>query len=588
MKKRLAVVVALSLVFACAAAQAAGDVCDNCSGSYENGFCVSCGQYQPAKSSNKVFQISNAGNLFWFMKNVNGGWTNTRNAVLTANIVFNPGTFDAEGSYTPSGTESVREWQRGIGTKDNPYKGIFDGNGKNISGLYLSDPNNSFSALFGVLGEDGQVKNVHVRNSYFLSKSESGGIVGRNEGTVSSCSFDGFVEVIDGRYFAGGIVGRNYGKVEKCWNLGSVKGGAGATAIGGIVGQNEAAGEIENCYNAGVVTGSKETGGIAGTNASTAQVKNCHSAGNVGATGGSVGALVGKLDSGSSIQNSYYLKKGSTNHAIGYEVTGSTKERVAGYSDERFASGAIAYLLNGSKSTGDLVWYQTIGTDSYPVFNGATVYFQADGNPEYTNVLKYLLTVSNGSGGGSYAEGASVSIAANPAEEGMQFDKWTGTDGLAFTQGSANDASAVFTMPAKSLNIAAVYQPIERTYPIQCADAEHGRVEASAASAVAGDTITLTLSPDEGYALDTLTVIHLADQTPVSLTPADGSYTFTMPAGAVSVSATFVAKAGNAPSAAGGMDVPKTGDSTHLALYAVLMCASFGGMLLFGRRRARS
>ena len=66
----------------------------------------------------------------------------------------------------------------------------------------------------------------------------------------------------------------------------------------------------------------------------------------------------------------------------------------------------------------------------------------------------------------------------------------------------------------------------------------------------------------------------------------DGGYAFIMPAGEVKVSAAFAAQTGAVPHAAGGNDVSKTGDSAKLALCLVLMCASLGGVLLFGKSRA--
>ena len=44
---------------------------------------------------------------------------------------------------------------------------------------------------------------------------------------------------------------------------------------------------------------------------------------------------------------------------------------------EQLKSGEVAYLLNGSKSEGELAWYQKLGTDAYPVLTAAegnTVY----------------------------------------------------------------------------------------------------------------------------------------------------------------------------------------------------------------------
>ena len=74
-------------------------------------------------------------------------------------------------------------------------------------------------------------------------------------------------------------------------------------------------------------------------------------------------------------------------------------------------------------------------------------------------------------------------------------------------------------------------------YDITIADGiENGTVKTSVAKAAAGDEVTVTATPAEGYALDAITVKG-ADDSEITVT--DGK--FTMPAQAVTISATFVA-----------------------------------------------
>ena len=50
---------------------------------------------------------------------------------------------------------------------------------------------------------------------------------------------------------------------------------------------------------------------------------------------------------------------------------------IKAFTAEQLNSGEVAYLLNGSKSEGELAWYQKLGTDAYPVLvaeEGNTVY----------------------------------------------------------------------------------------------------------------------------------------------------------------------------------------------------------------------
>ena len=74
------------------------------------------------------------------------------------------------------------------------------------------------------------------------------------------------------------------------------------------------------------------------------------------------------------------------------------------------------------------------------------------------NIPTYALTVTNGTGGGSYEAGAQVSIAANAAPEGKQFDKWTSSNGGSFADASA--PNTIFTMPASDTSVTATYKDI--------------------------------------------------------------------------------------------------------------------------------
>jgi hypothetical protein len=69
----------------------------------------------------------------------------------------------------------------------------------------------------------------------------------------------------------------------------------------------------------------------------------------------------------------------------------------------------------------------------------------------------YTLTVNSGSGDGSYTSGTSVSISANGAPSGQQFDQWTGNvSGIA----NVNASNTTLTMPASNTTITATYEAI--------------------------------------------------------------------------------------------------------------------------------
>ena len=77
-------------------------------------------------------------------------------------------------------------------------------------------------------------------------------------------------------------------------------------------------------------------------------------------------------------------------------------------------------------------------------------------------------------------------------------------------------------------------------YDVAVSDGAHGSVTVSPKSASKGSTVTVTVTPDKGYALETLTAtdkngsaLDLTDQ-------GGGKYTFTMPSSPVTVAATFM------------------------------------------------
>ena len=77
------------------------------------------------------------------------------------------------------------------------------------------------------------------------------------------------------------------------------------------------------------------------------------------------------------------------------------------------------------------------------------------------------------------------------------------------------------------------------TYSVSVSTVDNGSVSASPSRASEGATVTITVTPDDGYELDTLTVTD-ADGNNIRLTDAgDGKYTFTMPDSRVTVTATF-------------------------------------------------
>lgn len=162
-------------------------------------------------------------------------------------------------------------WMPVCQSRDNPYTGTFDGNGKSISGLKINSTNESPVGFISRLGEGGTVKNLKVEGADMSSTNSDayiGAVAGKNNGTISDCHVNN--SAISGKCQAGGVAGSNWGKISYCHVSGdcSVKVESNQYS-GGIAGFNSTSGAITACYalcSLGV-TGFANVGGIFGSSA---------------------------------------------------------------------------------------------------------------------------------------------------------------------------------------------------------------------------------------------------------------------------------------------------------------------------------
>lgn len=157
----------------------------------------------------------------------------------------------------------------------------------------------------------------------------------------------------------------------------------------------------------------------------------------------------------------------------------------------------------------------------------------------------YTVTVNVSGNGTAIADkntaaaGETVTLTATP-DSGYHFTGWTSSDGVTFA--NASSESTTFTMPAGDVTVTAGFTRISSgstTYAITAPDAENGTVRVSPSRASRGTTVTITVTPDEGYELESLTVLDSRDNEITLTDKGDGKYTFTMPSGRVTVEASF-------------------------------------------------
>ena len=82
---------------------------------------------------------------------------------------------------------------------------------------------------------------------------------------------------------------------------------------------------------------------------------------------------------------------------------------------------------------------------------------------------------------------------------------------------------------------------------ITIGSAENGKVSSDRASAVAGTKVTITVTPDNGFALGEVSVVDASGKALDLVSLGNGKYSFTMPAGAVTVKASFAPVSGQSP-----------------------------------------
>lgn len=308
-------------------------------------------------AKDSVYEIGNASQLYWFAALVNGTLPNElknprANAVLTNDITVNSKVIDKNGELIGDGS-GLFEW-----TPINEFRGIFDGRGYDIKGLYYNNPDHNQIGLFAYTHSGSVIRNLGVTDSYFSGNQSVGPIAGQSSSTIYNCHSNS-TAVADIGGGAGGIIGyQANGRVYNCYSTGLV---TGYYHLGGIAGSTYRA-EIADCYNSGSVVGTtanyeSDAAGIVGyLNKSTLQ--NCY---NIGTIEGyhNVAQIAAYRYNNPTVANCYYLS--------------DTETEDGGRTAEQFASGEMTWILNGESYNG--AWKQTLGEDAYPVFEGDTVYY---------------------------------------------------------------------------------------------------------------------------------------------------------------------------------------------------------------------
>ena len=149
-----------------------------------------------------------------------------------------------------------------IGNDDQPFTGLFDGNGHVISDLWIQ---RSSSNTVGFIGNnEGNIQSLGLENASVQGSLYVGLLVGENRGGVDQCYVTGMVK---GHYHVGGLVGVNRNVIKNSYakaDIRPLKNGSGALA--GFVGFN--GGSLTQNYAEATFTGftNQKTAGLVAEN----------------------------------------------------------------------------------------------------------------------------------------------------------------------------------------------------------------------------------------------------------------------------------------------------------------------------------
>ncbi|HPS03138.1 MAG TPA: GLUG motif-containing protein, partial [Candidatus Sumerlaeota bacterium] len=389
-------------------------------------------------------------------------------------------------NWNDAGTDlSLREGFRPIGTRPISFyeteklsfRGIFDGNGKKITGLTINRPTMNDVGLFSCVGKGGVVKNLTLEGGMVTGHRYTGALIGTHyTGTVTHCATH---TIVKGQFGSiGGLIGyNNYGSIAHCSASGVVVGTATENSgLGGLVGYNSH-GSIANSFASVAITetgwDSSGLGGLVGSN-SYGTLTHCYAIGPVASVWKS-GGLVGS-DSNSTITACYWDKEvtgwsTSAGSAASFGKTTAEMKQKATFSGWDFAS----------------VWGIVEG-QSYPYLRSlksSPPLFQLD----VTSLN--LGSVALNPAGGVYTPGTVVTLTAKPGTE-HHFGKWIG----AVT--NSTSPSTTIVMDADK-SVMADFAINEYALAIE---SENGYVSKSPYAETYypyGTTVTLTASPETGY-----------------------------------------------------------------------------------------
>ena len=390
----------------------------------------------------------------------------------------------------------------------------------------------------------------------------------------------------------GGIVGvADNSTVQYCANTGDMTSWTPHT--GGIVGQLYQGSKIINCYSTGKLVplghGTTNFGGIAGTVGAGTEIRHCYFAGEMDLSQYTattpykrLGGIAGGVSSGTPVfENNYFLETENVPACFKYQDAGTEKaldfmktedffnEITAAGGNYRFNSNgtpllpapkyAVSFVVTPAELTNVVIkvngqavanpadleagtYAVEVSADNCEVFRSDITITADTATHMQTIAMTYLpanytkvdaaIAKANALNKDNYMDFSGVEAAVNAVVRGKNITEQSEVDAMAKVIEEAINA-----LVRKSSG----GDDSDPTYAIEVGkDIRNGTVTANRRYAERGDTVTITVKPDDGFKLDDLTVTDKNGKELKLTDKGNGKYTFTMPASKVEIKATFV------------------------------------------------
>ena len=397
----------------------------------------------------------------------------------------------------------------------------------------------------------------------------------------------------------GGIVGlAQNSTVQYCANTGDMTSWTPHT--GGIVGELYQASKIINCYSTGKMVplgnGTTDFGGIAGTVGAGTEIKHCYFAGEMDLSQYTattpykrLGGIAGGVSSDTpAFENNYFVETENVPACFKYQDAGTEKaldfmktedffnEITAAGGNYRFNSNgtpllpapkyAVSFVVTPAELTNVVIkvngqavanpadleagtYAVEVSADNCEVFRSDITITADTATHMQTIAMTYLpanytkvdaaIAKANALNKDNYMDFSGVEAAVNAVVRGKNITEQSEVDAMAKVIEEAINA-----LVRKSSG----GDDSDPTYAIEVGkDIRNGTVTANRRYAERGDTVTITVKPDDGFKLDDLTVTDKNGKELKLTDKGNGKYTFTMPASKVEIKATFVKEVETSP-----------------------------------------